>query len=178
MLEPSGATTGLLVLRTRRDRAGRRWLRVRLPRRPNRAAGWIAANRVALRRTTWRLEIRLSARTVALLHAERTVHRFRAVIGAPATPTPTGHFAIFQRAAQPKPHGFLGPWALQLTAHSNVLKSFGGGSGRVALHGRDGASLLDPLGTARSHGCVRLTNHAIRLLSRRLTPGTPVDIQH
>jgi hypothetical protein len=177
-LEPSGTTTGLLVLRARHDHAGRRWLRVQLPRRPNGASGWVAADRVALRRTTWRLEIRLGARTVTLLHRGRAVRRFRAVIGAPATPTPTGRFAIFQRTAQPNPHGFLGPWALDLTAHSDVLKNYGGGPGRVALHGRDGAGLLDPLGTARSHGCVRLTNPAIRLLARRLTAGTPVDIQH
>jgi lipoprotein-anchoring transpeptidase ErfK/SrfK len=177
-LKPTGATMGLLVLATRRDRAGRRWLRVQLARRPNRSAGWIVADRVALRRTTWRLEIRLGARTVALLHKGHTVRRFHAVIGAPATPTPTGRFAIFQRTAQLNPRGFLGPWVLQLTAHSNVLKSYDGGPGRVALHGRDGAGLLDPLGTARSHGCVRLANPAIRLLARRLTAGTPVDIQH
>jgi lipoprotein-anchoring transpeptidase ErfK/SrfK len=177
-LEPGGATAGLLVLRTRRDHAGRHWLRVLLSRRPNGTAGWIAANRVALRRTTWRLEIRLGARAVALLHRGRTVRRFRAVIGTPATPTPTGRFAIFQRAAQPNPHGFLGPWALQLTAHSDVLQRYDGGPGRVALHGRDGASLRDPLGTARSHGCIRLANPAIRLLARTLTAGTPVDIQH
>jgi lipoprotein-anchoring transpeptidase ErfK/SrfK len=176
-LKPTDATIGLLVLGTRRDRAGRRWLRVQLARRPNGSAGWIAADRVALRRTTWRLEIRLRARTVALLHRGRTVRRFGAVVGALATPTPTGRFAIFQRARQPNPHGFLGPWALQLTAHSDVLKRYDGGSGRVALHGRDGASLLDPLGTARSHGCVRLANPAIRLLARRLAAGTPVDIR-
>jgi hypothetical protein len=177
-LEPGGAATALLVLRTRRDRDDRRWLQVQLPRRPNGAAGWIAADRVALRRTAWRLEIRLGTRTVMLLHRGHTVRRFRAVVGAPATPTPTGRFAIFQRAPQPNPHGFLGPWALQLTAHSDVLKRYDGGPGRVALHGRDGASLRDPLGTARSHGCIRLANPAIRLLARRLTPGTPVDIQH
>ncbi len=44
---------------------------------------------------------------------------------------------------------------LALTAHSNVLQEFDGGDGRV------GASLLDPLGAARSHGCVRLSNDAI-----------------
>jgi lipoprotein-anchoring transpeptidase ErfK/SrfK len=176
-LEPGGTTTGLLVLRARRDHAGRRWLRVQLPRRPNGVSGWVAADRVALRRTPWRLKIRLGTRTVALLHRGRTVRRFRAVVGAPATPTPIGRFAIFQRARQPNPHGFLGPWALQLTAHSNVLKRYDGGSGRVALHGRDGAGLLDPLGTARSHGCVRLTNPAIRLLAHRLAAGTPVDIR-
>jgi lipoprotein-anchoring transpeptidase ErfK/SrfK len=39
-----------------------------------------------------------------------------------------------------------------------VLDDYGGGPGRVAIHGRAGASLLDPLGTARSHGCIRIDN--------------------
>ena len=47
---------------------------------------------------------------------------------------------------------------IQLTAFSDVLDNYGGGPGRVAIHGRGGASLADPLGTARSHGCVRVAN--------------------
>jgi lipoprotein-anchoring transpeptidase ErfK/SrfK len=65
---------------------------------------------------------------------------------------------------------------LHLTAHSEVLDDYGGGPGRVAIHGRAGASLLDPLGTARSHGCVRVSNEAVRLLARRLVPGVPVAV--
>ena len=67
--------------------------------------------------------------------------------------------------AQPDPDGFLGPWALHLTAFSPTLIDFGGGPGTVAIHGRAGASLRDPLGTARSHGCIRIPNEAIRLLA-------------
>jgi lipoprotein-anchoring transpeptidase ErfK/SrfK len=65
---------------------------------------------------------------------------------------------------------------LPLTAHSNVLKSFDGGDGQVALHGRGGASLLDPLGTARSHGCVRLADSAIEWIATHVPVGTPVSI--
>ena len=61
--------------------------------------------------------------------------------------------------------------------HSDVLDDYGGGPGRVALHGRDGVSLLDPLGSARSHGCVRLPNRAIVRLAREAVPGTPVDVR-
>jgi lipoprotein-anchoring transpeptidase ErfK/SrfK len=75
---------------------------------------------------------------------------------------------------------FLGSWVLALTAHSRVLAHFDGGDGRVALHGRGAASLADPLGTAASHGCVRLSNAAIDWLVRRIgltaLPGTPVVI--
>jgi lipoprotein-anchoring transpeptidase ErfK/SrfK len=54
---------------------------------------------------------------------------------------------------------------------------FDGGPGRVAIHGRGGASLLDPLGTARSHGCVRVANALVRWMARTLQPGTPVTIR-
>ena len=77
------------------------------------------------------------------------MRRFKAVVGAPATPTPSGRFAIAELARQPDPDGFLGPFALHLTAHSDVLDDYGGGPGRVAIHGRGGESLADPLGSAR-----------------------------
>ena len=57
-----------------------------------------------------------------------------------------------------------------------MLDDYGGGPGRVALHGRGGASLLDPLGTARSHGCIRVDNRQITFLARVLKPGTPVAV--
>jgi hypothetical protein len=37
------------------------------------------------------------------------------------------------------------------TAYSDVLEDYGGGRGRVPIHGRSGAVLADPLGSARSH---------------------------
>ena len=51
----------------------------------------------------------------------------------------------------------------------------------MAIHGRGGTSLLDPLGSARSHGCVRLTNAAIAWLVRSIgaldLPGVPVVVE-
>jgi lipoprotein-anchoring transpeptidase ErfK/SrfK len=91
-------------------------------------------------------------------------------------PTPRGLFAVSERVLQPDPDGFLGPWALLLTAFSPTLVSFGGGPGQVALHGRAGASLADPLGSARSHGCIRIPNVGIRLLARVAREGTPVEV--
>ena len=109
--------------------------------------------------------------------AGKLARRFRAVVGKPATPTPRGMFAVYERARQPDPSGFIGPWALHLTAHSNVLKNYGGGPGRIAIHGRSGASLGDPLGSGRSHGCVRVPNADIRWMARKLPVGTPVLIR-
>jgi lipoprotein-anchoring transpeptidase ErfK/SrfK len=97
------------------------------------------------------------------------------VVGAPITPTPHGLFAIDERI--PQFGGELGPWALHLTAHSQVLEDYGGGKGRVAIHGRSGALLADPLGSARSHGCIRIDNAAVSWLAGRAIEGTPVVIR-
>ena len=174
----AGGPNQLLVLAARHDAAGRLWLRVRLARRPNNANAWIRADRTVLKRTRWRVEIDVGDRILTVFRANRILHRFRAVVGAPATPTPVGRFAIAEIVRQPHPSGFLGPWALHLTAHSDVLDDYGGGPGTVAIHGRGGSSLRDPLGSARSHGCIRIDNRPIRYLARHLVPGTPVTIRH
>jgi hypothetical protein len=69
------------------------------------------------------------------------------------------------------------PAALHRTAHSDVLEDYGGGKGRVAIHGRSGPLRADPLGSARSHGCVRIDNADVAWLARRATEGTPVEIR-
>jgi lipoprotein-anchoring transpeptidase ErfK/SrfK len=166
----------LLVLDSARRR-GRDYLKVLLPVRPNGASGWIPRDKALLETTPYWIELRLGARQVSVYRSGQRVRRFGAVIGAPSTPTPRGLAAIYERNAQPNPRGFIGPWSLSLTAHSNVLESFGGGPGRVAVHGREGASLRDPLGSARSHGCIRITSQAVTWLARHVDAGTPVRIR-
>ena len=174
------AAPWLLVLRAARDRDGHCWVKVRLPSRPNNASGWLNARRVVLRSTAWRIAIARPMRRVTVYRAGMIARRFRVVVGAPPTPTPKGLFSIIGvwRSA---PDEFLGSYVLPLTAHSDVLREFDGGDGRVGLHGRGGASLLDPLGTARSHGCIRLANAAIDWLVRAVgvgrLPGTPVRVR-
>jgi lipoprotein-anchoring transpeptidase ErfK/SrfK len=162
----------LLVLDGRED-----WVKVRLPIRPNGTAGWVPRDKVLLTRTRTFVRLNLAARRLTVYRDGRRVRRFRAVVGAPGTPTPRGLHAIYERNRQANPRGFLGPWSLSLTALSNVLESFGGGPGRVAIHGREGASLRDPLGTARSHGCVRIDSRAVTWLARHAPPGTPVEVE-
>ena len=173
------AAEAVLVLDAREDARGRCWLRVRLPARPNAASGWISAERVRLLATRWRIVVDRARRSVTLLRDGRKVLRTGAVIGTSGTPTPKGLFAVTSVWRNPA-DDFLGTWILPLTAHSNVLKTYDGGDGRVALHGRGGASLLDPLGSAASHGCVRLTNAEIGRLVRRVgvaaLPGVPVRV--
>ena len=165
----------LLVLDTR-DYKGKTWLRVALPDRPNGSSGWIREDFVHLKTTSWRVTISRSSHLVTVYRNGHKQRSFRSVVGAPATPTPRGLYAIYEKLAQPNPKGFLGPWALHLTAFSNVLLNYGGGPGRVAIHGRDGASLADPLGSDRSHGCIRVDDANIRWMARVVPLGTPVLI--
>jgi lipoprotein-anchoring transpeptidase ErfK/SrfK len=166
----------LLVLAAKTGPDQRTWLQVRLPDRPNTATAWVAEDDVRLRHDAWWVRVRTSKRMVQIYENGKLRYSTKAVVGAPATPTPHGLFAVMFAALQADPHAFLGPWALHLTAHSNVLENYGGGPGRVAIHGRDGTSFLDPLGSARSHGCVRIPNSEIVRMQRDLTVGTPVEI--
>lgn len=172
----SGQAQALLGLRSAYDASGRRWIKLELPTRPNERTGWIPVDYATLFRTGYWIEVSTGRRLVSVYRAGRLVRRFGAVVGAPSTPTPHGLFAFWEKNPQPDPHGFLGPWSLPITALSNVLESYGGGPGRVAIHGRDGASLLTPLGTAASHGCIRVNNLDVTWLATRVPHGTPVRI--
>jgi L,D-transpeptidase catalytic domain len=170
----------LLVLGAARTQSGRCWVKVRLPWRPNDASGWIDANRVILRPTKWRIVVSTAERSLSVYRRGRLVRRVPVVVGKPGTPTPEGLFSII--GAWPSaPNAFLGSWILPLTAHSNVLQQFDGGDGTVGIHGRGGASLLDPLGTASSHGCIRVGNSSIDwlvgLIRGWALPGIPVRVQ-
>ncbi len=89
-------------------------------------------------------------------------------------PTPAGLAAIYERNRQPDPRGFLGLGAA-LTALSPVLKSFSGGPGRIAIHGRAGAEASPTRSAApQPHGCIRIPNAGIRWLAAHARAGTPV----
>jgi hypothetical protein len=169
----------LLVLAGPRAADGRCWLRVRLPWRPDDAAGWINANNVAIEKTRWRIQVSTAHRTLTVFRSGARVRTVSVVVGKPSTPTPIGLFAVVW-AIPWNPDDFLGSWVLELTAHSDVLRQFDSGDGTVGIHGRGGASLLDPLGSAASHGCIRLANDAIDWLvdtiGQSQLPGTPVQV--
>jgi lipoprotein-anchoring transpeptidase ErfK/SrfK len=149
------------------------WLDVMLPGRPNGSTGWIAQRGTRGLTTSWRLVVDLARRRVTAYHAGRVARTFSVVVGKPATPTPSGRYFVEEtlRMAPGEPGG---PFALALSARSNVLQEFEGGPGQIALHGRD--NLGGTVGTAESHGCMRLETASIDWLVARIEPGTPVTI--
>jgi hypothetical protein len=175
---PWGANPSwLLVLGCASDEAGREWLRVLLPIRPNGSTGWMRRDYVLTGRSEYRLEVRTRRAELLVFRAGRLVRRVGAVVGASSTPTPLGLFAAYDPVPQARPDGFVGPWVIHLTGHSDVLDDFGGGPGRVAIHGRGASSLRVPLGSAASHGCIRVDNDIVSWLARAMPMGTPVVIR-
>ncbi|MDX6479879.1 MAG: hypothetical protein QOG85_389 [Gaiellaceae bacterium] len=150
------------------------WLHVRLPGRPNGHTGWIRVSATALRTTPWHILVRISTRRVVVYQAGYAVQVFKAIVGKPSTPTPLGEFFV-EESVQLRTGDAGGPFALALSARSNVLQEYAGGPGQIALHGLD--NLGGVLGTAVSHGCVRLADSAMRwLVAGRIGPGVPVTI--
>jgi hypothetical protein len=168
----TGVRTTLPVLGRALSLGGQSWLHVRLPGRPNGHAGWIRAYRTRGTSTGWGLLLDLSARRVAVYSYGRVVRRFQAVVGKPSTPTPTGRF--FVEEALDISFQVGGPFALATSARSNVLQEFEGGPGQIAIHGTNGLS--GALGSAASHGCIRLDTDSITWLATHVGRGVPLTI--
>lgn len=160
-----------LVFLVRRRIPG--WTQVRLPIRPNGSLGWIRTRSVTLALDPYRLTVSLGRHRITLWKDGRAIVRERAGVGRSVLPTPTGLYYIVELLKQPDPRGPYGPYAFGLSAHSNVLYSFGGGPGQIGIHGTNEPGLL---GTSVSHGCIRVVNSLITKLARILPLGTPVAI--
>ncbi len=174
----TGERTVLPVLTSTVDRQGRAWLRVRLPGRALGSAappqtGWIGVWNTRLSTTPWHIVIDLNARQVIVYRDGRQIRSYPAIVGKPSTPTPTGEYFVEESVKLPagQPGG---PIALATSNRSNVLQEFDGGPGQIALHGLD--NLGGQLGTAESHGCIRLADSAITWLAERIGPGVPITI--
>ena len=155
----------------RRDDRGRVWYRIMLVGRPNGRMGWIPATAVSLQPTRAEILIGRSDRELRLLVDGRERLRTTIAVGKAGAPTPVGYFYVTSRF---RPHNpFLGVFALELSAYSPTLTDWPGG-GVVGIHG---TSRPDLLGQAVSHGCVRLSNAAARVLQKFAPVGTPVRIR-
>jgi len=170
----TGEQTVLPVVGRATTTGGVRWLRVMIPGRPNGGKGWIARRGTALTVTSWHIVVRTSSRRVLVYRRGRLVRSFAAIVGKPSTPTPHGRFFVEEsvRMLSGSPGA---PFALALSARSNVLQEFAGGPGQIALHGV--GNIGGTLGTAVSHGCVRLANGSIGWLAARIGPGVPLTIK-
>ncbi|MFL5846861.1 MAG: L,D-transpeptidase [Solirubrobacteraceae bacterium] len=174
----TGERTTLPVLGRRLDESGLAWVRVRLPGRVLGAAvppatGWIRTTDTLRAETPWHLVVHRAIRRVVVYRDGRPVRVLAAIVGAPSTPSPRGYFFV-EESVRLAAWQSGSPFALATSARSAVLQEFEGGPGQIALHGR--GQVGGRLGTAVSHGCVRLAGGAITWLARRIGPGVPVTI--
>lgn len=148
------------------------WYHVRLPGRPDGSTGWISTIGTTLSTTFWRVYIDRLQRKAHIYLRGKLKRTYSVIVGNPSTPTPSGTFFVTE--IMEERGEVTGPYALATSAFSNVLTEFDGGSGQVALHGREG--LPEPLGSASSHGCVRFSSEAITWLVEHVAVGSPIII--
>ena len=147
------------------------WEQVYLPVRPNKSTGWVRVRQVSLNLNPYEVRVDVKRHRVTVSNGESVIADERAGIGPAAQATPSGVYFIVELLKQSNPRGFYGPYAFGLSAYTKVLQAFGGAPGEVGLHG---TNVPAALGKDVEHGCIRISNDAIRKLARILPLGTPV----
>ena len=162
-----------LVLERYRDAAGRVWLKVRLPMRPNGKTGWVRRRALGKLHTAHTfLRIDKHRLRATLYRRGKRIWRAPVGIGKPGTETPGGRFYIRERL-RVRGHGSLyGPLAFGTSAYSKLSEWPGGGV--VGIHGTNEPGLIPG---RPSHGCIRVRNPDILRLGRLMPIGTPVLIR-
>jgi lipoprotein-anchoring transpeptidase ErfK/SrfK len=149
------------------------WVRVLLPTRPNGSSGWIHGGDVQVSQDPYHVQVDVAAHQITVFNATQAIYRGPVADGAPDTPTPTGLYYTRVLLQTPDPQSVYGPFAYGLSAHSDALTTFDGGDAEIGIHGNNDASAL---GKSVSHGCIRMDNGAITMLTKILPLGTPVQI--
>ena len=149
------------------------WLRVRLNVRPNGSRGWVRASDVTLTNVPYRIKIDTATHMLTLLRGDEVLFESLVGTGKAVTPTPKGNFYVDAIVKTKNSAGVYGPYQVSVGGFSEVLKSFGGGPGQIAIHGTNRPSLIPG---DISNGCIRMENGNITHLVGMITVGTPVEI--
>ena len=175
---PGGAVVARLAGRTEfgsplvysvRARRGR-WLGVIAPQLPNGRLAWIDARSVRTANVAVRIDVSLSRRTLELFRGGNVLRRVSLGIGAVASPTPTGVYAVTDRLPGAEfSRSAYGCCILALSGHQERPTIAWTGGTRLAIHG--GA-----LG-AVSNGCLHAPEAALRFLMTHVPLGTRVTIR-
>jgi hypothetical protein len=162
-----------LLLEQLVDPAGRTWIKVRVPMRPNGTTGWVRRSTLdAFHVNRRRLVVDRHTLRATLYRRGRVIFRAPVGVGKPSTPTPGGFFWVREKFVVNGGRGLYGPRAFGTAAYA-VLSDWPGG-GVVGIHGT-GEPWLIP--GRPSHGCIRMRNRDIRRLFRLMPRGTPIRIR-
>jgi lipoprotein-anchoring transpeptidase ErfK/SrfK len=127
------------------------------------------------------ITVQKSTFTLRLFRHLRYSRSYSVAVGQPAYPTPEGLFAIQSKQVNPTWTAPNSPWAGEAAGQSysasdpnNPLKArWMGVSGSVGIHG---TAQDYSIGTAASHGCIRMHAWDVIDLYDRVSIGTPVLI--
>lgn len=168
----SGANEIYGVLDATVDEQHRRWLRIRVPYRPNGRTGWVLSDALGpLRVSRTSLVVERRKLRATLYDDGEQVFTTRVAIGRPGTPTPVGTYFISALVRGARFGPAYGAWTFLTTAYSSRLDWPGGGL--VGVHGTNQPALVPG---RPSNGCIRMRNQAITKLARLMPVGTPVHI--
>lgn len=145
------------------------WLAVISAALDNQVRGFVHRSKVRLTHVPFSLEVDRSARWVRVWRMGRVLRRVGVGIGALATPTPRGRFAITDKLSDFMP-SIYGCCTLALSGHQTRLAPGWTAGDRLAIHQGSG------IGGAVSNGCLRAGETDMRYLMAVLPLGTQVVI--
>jgi lipoprotein-anchoring transpeptidase ErfK/SrfK len=170
--DPSAAVP-LVFLVTDTPDAACDWVEVMLPVRPNGSTGFVRRSEVTLTPNPFRIEVHLEQYRLVVFQDDQPILDTKIGRATDATPTPPGLYYVTELVKTPNPGGAYGPYAYGLSGFSEVLETFNGGPGQLAIHGTNQPQLI---GQKVSHGCIRIHNDEITRLAGILPLGVPVTV--
>jgi lipoprotein-anchoring transpeptidase ErfK/SrfK len=145
------------------------WLAVISAALGNRVRGFVHRSRVRLLHDPYSLEVDRSERRLTVWRMGIGLRRIGVAIGAPATPTPQGRFAVTDKLSNFWP-SLYGCCAIALSGRQTRPTPGWSGGNRLAIHAGSGT------GAAVSNGCLRAAARDMRFLMRVLPLGTQVVV--
>jgi hypothetical protein len=154
------------------DAKGVRWLKIRLPKRPNGRTGWVTANSMGdLSTVHTQLVVNRTTLRVTLYKNGKQIFQAPVGVGKSSTRTPSGNFWVTEKF-HVRDAPVYGTRAIGTSAYAPHLTDWPGG-GVVGMHGTNEPGLVPG---RPSHGCIRLRNADINRLYRLVPKGTPIQI--
>jgi len=145
------------------------WLAVISAALGNRVRGFVHRSKVRLLHVPVSLEVDRTSRWLRVWRMGRVLRKFEIAVGALATPTPRGRFAITDKLWDFMP-SIYGCCTLALSGHQTRLAPGWTGGDRLAIHAGSG------IGRAVSNGCLRAAETDMRYLMELLPLGTQVVV--
>jgi lipoprotein-anchoring transpeptidase ErfK/SrfK len=125
-----------------------------------------------------RLVLRLQEKQLYVYRGEEAIATYPVAIGRPETPTPTGEFQVFEMLENPawknprtgeiEPSGANGSLGTRWMGFANMP------NGVIGFHGTPNRASI---GSAASHGCVRMRNEDAEALFQQIEVGTIVKVE-